>query len=443
VILDRAETLSVDERTALQSARLAGLVQRLLDVDGLQAGRLRAAGVDSGTGLTLADLPRLPLLTKADLWEHYPFGLLAVPVTGCAAVHGSSGTGGRPTLVAYTENDLRLWGRVMARCLAGAGATAQTTIHNAFGYGLFTGGLGVHQGARELGALVVPMSGGNTARQLRLIQDLRPQMLTCTPSYAIYLGEAARAEGVVLDSLRVGVHGAEPWTEAMRAQIEHLLGVRALDIYGLSEIIGPGVACETPDSAGWLHVQEDHFYVEALDPATGEPVPDGQLGELCFTTFTKEALPLLRYRTGDLARLDRAPSPDGRTTVKMSKVLGRCDDMLVVRGVNLYPSEVEQVVLADPAAAPQYLLVLDGRQALARLVVCCEAADSTVDGTALAGRLRAALASRLGLTCEVRVGPPGSLPRSEVGKAQRLLRWAEGPAPLPVLADGADAMIAG
>jgi phenylacetate-CoA ligase len=437
VILDPAERMSVDERTDLQAGRLRSLVDRLLAVEGgVQGARLRAAGVTAGAGLTLADLPALPVTTKADLWDGYPFGMLSVPLAECVSVHGSSGTGGRPTLVAYTSKDLDLWAAVMARGLAGAGAGPSSVIHNAYGYGLFTGGLGVHYGARALGATVVPVSGGNTDRQLRLIQDLRPDVLTCTPSYAIYLGEAAVAAG--LDpaglGLRVGIHGAEPWTGAMRAQIEALLGLRALDIYGLSEIIGPGVACETLDSAGWLHVQEDHFYVEALDPATGRPVPDGEFGELTFTTFTKEALPLLRYRTGDLARLDRAPAGDGRTTVRMSKIVGRVDDMLVVRGVNLYPSEVEAVVLADPQAGPQYLIVVDARAALPQLVVGCEPVSSTVDSAALAARLRDALRRRVGIGCEVRVVPPGGLPRTEVGKARRVIRWEGGPAPLPDLA---------
>jgi phenylacetate-CoA ligase len=437
MILDAAESLPVDERTRLQTVRLRSLVDRLLAVPGgVQGERLRAAGASAGAELTLADLPALPVTTKADLWDGYPFGMLAVPLSECVSVHGSSGTGGRPTLVAYTSNDLDLWARVMARSLAGAGAGPTSVIHNAYGYGLFTGGLGVHYGARALGATVVPVSGGNTERQLRLIQDLHPDVLTCTPSYAIYLGEAAVAAGLDPSGLglRVGVHGAEPWTEPMRAQIEVLLGIRALDIYGLSEIIGPGVACETLDSAGWLHVQEDHFYVEALDPLTGRPVPDGQLGELAFTTLTKEALPLLRYRTGDLARLDRAPSKDGRTSVRMSKVVGRVDDMLVVRGVNLYPSEVEAVVLADPQAAPQYLIVVDARAALPRLVVACEPSSSTVDGLELAGRLRGALARRIGIGCDVRVVTPGSLPRTEVGKARRVIRWEGGPAPLADLA---------
>ncbi|HEY7174594.1 MAG TPA: AMP-binding protein, partial [Micromonosporaceae bacterium] len=248
MIFDRAESVSVDERAALQTGRLRNLVTTLLAVDGgVQGSRLRAAGIDSGAELTLDDLPHLPTVAKPDLWDAYPFGMLAVPVEDAVCIHGSSGTSGRPTLVAYTDADIELWAHVMARSLAGAGATTRSLIHNAYGYGLFTGGLGVHHGARALGATVLPMSGGQTARQLRLIQDLRPDVLTCTPSYAIYLGEAARAQGLGPDdlSIRVGVHGAEPWTAAMRQQIESLLGVRALDIYGLSEIIGPGVSCET------------------------------------------------------------------------------------------------------------------------------------------------------------------------------------------------------
>lgn len=432
MIFDAAETMSVDERTALQTRRLRALVDRLLTADGRQAQRLRDAGVTGGAGLELADLPRLPTLAKTDFWEQYPFGLLAVDQAEVVCVHGSSGTSGRPTLVAYTENDLRLWGHVMARSLAGAGASAGTVVHNAYGYGLFTGGLGVHHGARALRATVVPMSGGMTARQLRMVLDLRPDVLACTPSYAVYLGEAFAKEGIGPDdiSLRVGLHGAEPWTPAMRDQIGRLLGIRPLDIYGLSEIIGPGVACETLDSDGWLHVQEDHFYVEALDPSTGVPVPDGQLGELTFTTFTKEALPVLRYRTGDLARLDRSLSIDGRTTVRMSRVVGRRDDMLVVRGVNVYPSEVESVVLADPAVGPQYLLVLDHRSAQPELVVCCESVGAAAAPDGVSDRLAGALRETLGLRCRVLVEPPGSLPRTEVGKAARVLRWESGEPPV-------------
>jgi phenylacetate-CoA ligase len=437
MIFHPAESISVDERAALQTQRLRGLVGTLLAVDGgLQGSRLRAASIDSGAELTLADLPNLPTVAKRDLWDSYPFGMLAVPIEDCVCVHGSSGTSGRPTLVAYTDADIDLWAHVAARSLAGAGATSRSLIHNAYGYGLFTGGLGIHHGARALGATVVPISSGQTARQLRLIQDLKPDVLTCTPSYAIYLGEAARADGIdPADlSIRVGVHGAEPWTDAMREQIEALLGIRALDIYGLSEIIGPGVACETLHSGGWLHVQEDLFMVEALDPATGQPVPDGELGELTFTTLTKQALPLLRYRTGDLARLDRRPTPvdeaetSWRTSVKTSKIVGRVDDMLIVRGVNVYPSEVEAVVLAEPGVGPQYLLVIDERAALSRLVVCCE---SDLDAATVSSRLVGALAKRLGVSCDVRVLPTGQLPRTEVGKAVRVMRWSSGSSPVP------------
>jgi phenylacetate-CoA ligase len=439
MIFDPAESISVDERAALQTQRLRSLVNLLLAVDGGRQGeRLRAVGIDSGAEVTLADLPHLPTVGKRDLWDAYPFEMLAVPIEDCACVHGSSGTSGRPTLVAYTDADLDLWAHVVARSLVGAGATPKSLIHNAYGYGLFTGGLGIHHGARALGATVVPMSGGQTARQLRLMQDLKPDVLTCTPSYAIYLGEAARAEGIdpASLSLKVGVHGAEPWTDAMRVQIEELLGIRALDIYGLSEVIGPGVACETLHSGGWLHVQDDVFAVEALDPMTGQPVPDGELGELTFTTLTKQALPLLRYRTGDLARLDHAPTPVDdaetawRTSVKMSKIVGRADDMLIVRGVNVYPSEVEAVVLAESGVGPQYVLVIDERSTLPRMIVCCE---SDLDGSAVSSRLVGALATRLSMSCDVHVLPTGSLPRTEVGKAVRVLRWSSGDAPVPGL----------
>jgi phenylacetate-CoA ligase len=436
MIFDPAEAISADERSVLQTTRLRTMVDRLLAVnDGLQGERLRAAGVTSGAQVTLDDLASLPMVTKADLWHAYPFGMLSVPVDECVEVHGSSGTSGRPTIVAYTSHDVDLWAHVVARGLVGAGATPRSIIHNAYGYGLFTGGLGVHHGARALGANVVPMSGGQTARQLRLIQDLKPDILTCTPSYAIYLGEAARAQGIdpATLSLKVGVHGAEPWTDAMRDQIESLLGVRALDIYGLSEVIGPGVACETLDSGGWLHVQEDHFLVESLDPATGRPVPDGELGELAFTTVTREALPLLRYRTGDLARLDRTPTPE-RTTVKMSKIVGRVDDMLIIRGVNVYPSEIEAVVLGDEAIGPQYVLVIDDRAAMPRLVVCCEPRSSTVDETVIVDRLVHTLAERLSVSCDVHLAAPGSLPRTEVGKVQRVIRWSDGTPPVAGLA---------
>jgi phenylacetate-CoA ligase len=377
--------------------------------------------------------------------------MVGVPAADVVAVHGSSGTGGRPTLVAYTRADLALWARMCARALAAAGATRASTVHNAYGYGLFTGGIGIHQGAVELGATVVPASGGMTPRQVTLIRDLRPDILACTPSYAIRLGEALAEAGVRPGeglALRAGLFGAEPWSHQLRARIEELLGLRALDIYGLSEVIGPGVASECFEAADGLHVNEDHFVVEAIESATGEPVPDGTEGELVFSTVTREALPLLRYRTGDVASLRRGTCACGRTLVRMSKVTGRRDDMLVVRGVNVYPNEVERVLLAEPGICPDYLLVLDERRAAGRLTACCEyitaagpgspaqapaAAGPPGWGLPTEGELESRLRDELGVSVRVRVLPPGTVPRSEVGKAVRLVRWRDGGPPLPGL----------
>jgi phenylacetate-coenzyme A ligase PaaK-like adenylate-forming protein len=428
-----AETMPADQRAALQEDRLRALIDRLLAAGGLQGGRLADAGVRASGDVTLADLPRLPTTSKRDLWDHYPFGLLAVPRSKVVAVHGSSGTGGRPTLVAYTRGDLQLWARMCARALAAAGAGPGSLVHNAYGYGLFTGGLGIHQGAVELGATVVPASGGMTPRQVTLIADLQPDILTCTPSYAIRLGEALAEAGVTPGSglqLRAGIFGAEPWSEAMRDRLEELLGLRALDIYGLSEVIGPGVAAECIVAADGLHVNEDHFLVEALDPVTGELVPDGTPGELVFTTVTKEALPLLRYRTGDIAGLTRGTCACGRTLAKMSKVTGRRDDMLVIRGVNVYPSEVERVLLTEPELAPDYLLVVDERAAHRRLVACCEFKTQIPGVLSFESKLQLQLKDVLGLSVRVRLLPPGTLPRTEVGKAVRIMRWTGGEPPL-------------
>jgi phenylacetate-CoA ligase len=435
-----AEALPAEELSALQIRRLRGLIDRLLAADGLQATRLREAGVAAGADVGLDDLPRLPTTAKQDLWDNYPFGLLAVPRDQVVAVHGSSGTGGRPTLVAYTKGDIALWSRMCARALAAAGAGPGTIVHNAYGYGLFTGGLGIHQGAIELGATVVPVSGGMTARQVTLIADLQPQILTCTPSYAIRLGEALAEAGLTKEnglSLQAGVFGAEPWTQEMRSRLNELLGITALDIYGLSEVIGPGVASECIVAADGLHVNEDHFLVEALDPVTGEPVPEGTPGELTFTTVTKEALPLLRYRTGDIAALLSDPCPCGRTLVRMSKVMGRKDDMLVIRGVNVYPSEIERVLLGEPAVAPDYLLVVDERRDGRDLIACCERrtgrpADSPSDDQ-LRGALEHDLRETLGLRVAVAIVPPGTVPRTEIGKAIRVSRWSSGEPPVPGL----------
>ncbi|MFI6098228.1 phenylacetate--CoA ligase family protein [Lentzea sp. NPDC051213] len=399
----KIECMDREARRELQEQRLQSLVDRLLSTDNFQGARLREAGVTRGTDVSLDEIHLLPTISKQDLWDHYPFGLRIAPEEDIVCVHGSSGTGGRPTLIPYTAHDIGIWAEVMARALKGAGATKSSIVHNAYGYGLFTGGLGVHHGGMRLGATVIPMSGGMTERQTRLIKDLKPDVLCCTPSYALRLAEELQE-----NSIRVGVFGAEPWTEEMRQQIERQLGIRALDIYGLSEVIGPGVACESLDSEGLLNVAEDHFYPETQD------------GELIFTTLTKTGMPLLRYRTGDVATLEE---PAGsRTLRRMSKLKGRKDDMLIIRGVNVFPTEIEAVVLNH--ASPHYLIVEDRRTTTAQLHV---AVESTED---VKSALTAQLKERLGITCQVLVLEPGKLPRTEQGKAQRLARWTQGQAPI-------------
>ncbi|MBP2476648.1 phenylacetate-CoA ligase [Crossiella equi] len=431
-----AEGMPIEARRVVQERRLRGLVGRLLGAGGVQARRLRDCGIHSGRDVRLDQLHLLPTLAKRDIWDHYPFGLRVADEQDVVCVHGSSGTGGRPTLIPYTAHDVDVWARVMARALGGAGATGRSRIHNAYGYGLFTGGVGVHHGGMRLGATVLPLSGGMTDRQVRLLLDLGADVLCCTPSYAIHLGEALRAAGISPEQLklRVGVFGAEPWTAEMRRQIEELLGLRALDIYGLSEVIGPGVACESLDSEGLLNVAEDHFYVEAVD-ADGMPVPDGTPGELVFTTLTKTGMPLLRYRSGDVASLTGPAEGSPRTLRRMSKLLGRADDMLVVRGVNVFPTEIEAVLLADERVSPHYLVVEDRRVAARpELRVAVEPFYDSTDTEALRHDLVAALRERLGISCAVVVVEPGVVPRTETGKARRLVRWSTGDAPLPGIA---------
>jgi phenylacetate-coenzyme A ligase PaaK-like adenylate-forming protein len=436
-----AERMSVDERAALQARRLDDLLGRLAERSPLYRERLGGAGVGPGARVGLDGLADLPFTTKQDLWDNYPWGLLAVPREQVLRVHGSSGTGGRPTLVAYSRSDLEVWAQVCARALGCAGAGPGALVHNAYGYGLFTGGLGMHAGAELMGCTLVPVSGGQTKRQVTLLRDLRPEVLCCTPSYAARLGEALAERGVARDelSLRVGIFGAEPWSEAMRAQIEAVLPLKALDIYGLSEIIGPGVACECIEAQAGLHVNEDHFLVEVVDPGSGRPLAPGERGELVFTTPTKEAMPLLRYRTGDIAALDRSACACGRTLARMSKVTGRRDDMLVVRGVNVYPSEIEAVVVAERAVAPHYLLVVDRTEAMPKLVVACELAagwsicaeTEDAERARVASEVAAALLQRLGLATEVRVLPAGTIPRVELGKARRVAERTAQENPLP------------
>jgi phenylacetate-CoA ligase len=371
---------------------------------------------------SLDDLRRLPFSTKADLREHYPFGLLAVPREELVRVHASSGTGGKATVVGYTRRDLDLWTDVMARCLATAGVRAGMLVHNANGYGLFTGGLGFHQGAEKLGATVVPVSGGFTERQVTLLHDLQAQVLFATPSYALHIGQALEQHGIGPDdlALEVGVFGGESWTAAMGEAIERALGLDAVNMYGLSEIVGPGVAVQCREERGGSHVNEDHFLAEVIDPQTGEPLPDGVEGELVFSTLTKEALPLLRYRTGDIASLDSAPCPCGRTLARMSAVRGRRDDMLVIRGVNVYPSEIEHALLGVEGVAPHYQLVVERPGALDELTVHCEPVADGIDGAELRARVARALRERIGITIAVELLAAGAVPRSE-GKAVRVV----------------------
>jgi len=419
----RAECLSRDEMAVLQLDRLRACVARVLGAVAPLATRLRAVGVGDPRDLrSLADLRRLPFTTKSDLRDHYPFGLLGVPRDQVIRIHASSGTRGKPSVAAYTKNDLAIWSEVMARCLAMAGVRPGMVVHNAYGYGLFTGGLGVHQGAELLGCTVVPISGGFTQRQAMLLQDFGAGVLCSTPSYALNIAEALDQASIDVGTLNLelGVFGAEPWTEAMRAEIERRLGLRAVNLYGLSEIVGPGVSAECREARNGSHVQEDHFLPEVIDPDTGEVVPPGVEGELVFTPITKEALPLLRYRTGDIAALDVAPCICGRTTVRMSRIRGRRDDMLIIRGVNLYPSEVERILLGVPDLAPHYQLIVERPGALDDLSVVCEPARDGLDREQLRARLAHELHAQTGITVAVRVLERGHVPRSE-GKAARVV----------------------
>jgi phenylacetate-CoA ligase len=390
------ETQSTDERAALQRERLRALLPRL--------------GVDAD-----AQLRDAPFTVKSQLRDAYPFGLLQVPLERTVRVHASSGTRGKPTIVAYTRNDLDVFADVCARSIAAAGGTADDVLHVAYGYGLFTGGLGLHYGGERLGATVVPASGGNTGLQLQLLEDLGAAGLCCTPSFALLLAERRESRDI---NLRYGVFGAEPWSEAMREKLEEAWEIDACDIYGLSEVMGPGVAAECREGKGALHVFDDHFLPEIVDPETGAPT-DG-LGELVLTTLTKEALPVLRYRTGDVTRFVDGDCACGRTHRRIARFSGRVDDMLIVRGVNVFPSDIEEVVLEHEALGGQYAIVLDRRATLANLEVRCELREGGERGDAVAADVRRALEERLRLRTEVIVLAPGTLPRQEVGKARRV-----------------------
>jgi phenylacetate-CoA ligase len=419
------ETLPRAELARLQLERLRAVVDHAARVP-LHRERLAVAGVGPDRLHTVDDLRRFPFTTKADFRDTYPFGLLAVPMDRVVRIHASSGTTGKPTVVAYTRGDLDVWIEVMARVLRAGGVRPGDVVHNAYGYGLFTGGLGFHYGAEFLGAAVVPLSGGFTERQLVALQDFGSTVLCCTPSYALHLAEAIEETGLDPEHLRlrVGFFGAEPWTEAMRDAIQARLHIMALNVYGLSEVIGPGVAVECPERQG-MHVAEDHFLPEVVDPTTLEPVPPGTTGELVLTTLTKQGMPLLRYRTRDLTSLDPIPCRCGRTLVRLGRVMGRSDDMLIIRGVNVYPSQVEHALLQVPELAPHYLLVVRREHTLDTLEVQVEgepgailAGESAV--SALTARVRRRILEALGVTAEVRIVAPKTIERS-VGKAKRVL----------------------
>jgi phenylacetate-CoA ligase len=417
---------------ALQDERLAAAVARARARVPFYKDTLAAASMED-EDVTLERLADLPFTRKDHLREHYPFGLFAVPREQQVRIHASSGTRGKPTVVGYTRADLELWREVMARALASAGAVPGQLIQVAYGYGLFTGGLGFHDGAEHMGLTVVPISSGNTLRQILLLQDFRPQGLACTPSFALHIGESMREQGIDPRALGVayGLFGAEPWTEAMRAQLEALWGCVAVDFYGLSEMIGPGVATECAEARDGLHVNEDHFLPEIVDPRTGASLPDGQEGELVLTTLTREALPMIRYRTGDVTRLDPSPCRCGRTTVRMARIKGRTDDMLIIKGVNVYPSQLEAALLTLEDVAPHYQLLVDRRGSFPTLAVHVEPVERLVrewggfeaapgERAALGARVAAQIRGHLGLNPEIAVVAPKTIPRSE-GKAVRVV----------------------
>ena len=387
----------------------------------LQLSRLRTTfGLDLGS---LDEVAHLPFATKSGLRDAYPFGLLRVPVESLARLHASSGTHGKPTVVGYTPADLEAWTELMARCMTMAGVRPGMLIHNANTYGLFTGGHGFHQGAERIGCPVLPVSGGFTARQALLLHDLGAKALVATPSYALVIAQAVDDAGIDPTSLRLelGLFGGEAWTEGLREQIERALpGLRAVNFYGLSEMCGPGVASECLEARDGLHVHEDHFLVEVIDPESGHPVDEGAVGELVFTTLTKEAMPLLRYRTGDAGSLMTEPCACGRTTARIRGLRGRIDDMITVRGVNLYPSHVEHLLLSVPDVAPHYQLVVERPGAMDELTVQCEPVSAEVDAAALRAAVEKVLREHTGIRLEVEVMPIGHVPRSE-GKAVRVI----------------------
>jgi phenylacetate-CoA ligase len=420
-----AETMSRKALTGLQTARLKQTLDSAYANVSHYRQKFDAAGVSPTDFKSLSDIARFPFTLKSDLRENYPFGMFAVPREQILRVHASSGTTGKPTVVGYTKRDLDTWADLMARCFASAGALPGDIVHNAYGYGLFTGGLGAHYGAERLGCTVVPVSGGGTERQVTLINDFKATVLCATPSYALNISEVAEKMGCDLkrSSLRVGLFGAEPWSDAMRQDLQDRLGLKAVDIYGLSEIMGPGVACECHAAQSGLHGWEDHFLFETIDPETHQPLPMGAAGELVITTLTKEALPMIRYRTRDITRLSDEPCACGRTHVRIMRVTGRNDDMLIIRGVNVYPSQIEAVLVGFPGLAPHYQIVLTREGALDAMTVDVELAPGvSLSNTERERKAQAVvhhIKSLIGVTCAVVIKAEGEVPRSQ-GKAVRV-----------------------
>lgn len=420
------ETLPRAELERIQVERLRKTLARVYHNVPFYRQKLDEAGIKPDDIKNIKDLARLPFTTKQDLRDNYPFKLFAVPQDEVVRIHASSGTTGKMTVVGYTKGDIATWAEVMARTMGCGGVTHKDIVQIAYGYGLFTGGLGAHYGAERIGATVVPISGGNTKRQLQIMKDFGSTVLACTPSYTLYMAETAREEGIKLEDLRlrVGFFGAEPWSNNMRKEIERIWNIKAIDIYGLSEIIGPGVSSECSEQNG-LHVWEDHFIPEIIDPATGEVLPFGEKGELVFTCITKEALPLIRYRTRDISILYPEPCPCGRTHIRMNRVMGRTDDMLIIRGVNVFPSQIESVLLEIGETEPHYQLIVDREGALDDLEIWVEVSEELFSDKVrqleeLGAKIKREILSTLGISARIKLVEPKTIARSE-GKAKRVI----------------------
>jgi len=421
-----AECMPIEQRRELQSALLQKTVRRCYEKVPVYRKKFDEAGIKPEDIRSVDDIKYLPFTTREDLIENYPFGMFAVPMEEVVRIHSSSGTTGKPKVVGYTKNDINVWAEVMARTIGCGGAGKNDIVQNAYGYGLFTGGLGIHYGAEKIGATVIPISGGNTKRQIMVMQDFGSTMLACTPSYALYIADTAAEMGVDIRKLplKYGIFGAEPWTDSLRKEIEEKMGIHATDIYGLSEIIGPGVSGECEVQNG-LHVFDDHFLPEVIDPNTLEVLSPNTPGELVFTSLTKEAFPIIRYRTRDLSMLMTDPCPCGRTHFRMGRITGRTDDMLIIRGVNVFPSQIESVLLGVEGIAPHYLIVVDRVDSLDSLEVWVEVSEKVFSDEikvleALEKRIEREIESVLGLSVAVRLKEPKTIERSE-GKAKRVL----------------------